>query len=157
MTDASTTPAPAPTVAEAIAERLTAALSPTRLEVVNDSARHRGHMGDDGTGESHFHVTVESAAFAGQSRVARQRMVNHALADLLAERIHALAISARAPGEGARRRSGHPPPPATASGPSRQPSATPSGPPDAARAGAARFVNQASRAAASTAIAGASR
>lgn len=102
MTDASTTPAPAPTVAEAIAERLTAALSPTRLEVVNDSARHRGHMGDDGTGESHFHVTVESAAFAGQSRVARQRMVNHALADLLAERIHALAISARAPGEAAR-------------------------------------------------------
>lgn len=104
MTDASSTPAAPPvpgTVAEAIAARLTAALSPTRLEVANESAQHRGHLGDDGTGESHFRVTVESAAFVGQTRVARQRMVNHALADLLAERIHALAIHARAPGEAA--------------------------------------------------------
>lgn len=86
-------------VAQEIAARLTAALAPTRLDVVNDSARHRGHAGDDGTGESHFTVLVESAAFAGLSRVARQRLVNQALADLLRERIHALAIQARAPGE----------------------------------------------------------
>jgi BolA protein len=56
-------------------------------------------MGDNGTGESHFTVVVESPRFAGLSRIARQRLVNHALADLLAQRIHALAIRARAPGE----------------------------------------------------------
>ena len=98
MTDASTGPA-AHSVAAEITARLTAALAPTRLEVVNESAQHRGHLGDDGTGESHFRVVIESAAFAGQSRVARQRLVNHALADLLQHRIHALAIRATAPGE----------------------------------------------------------
>ena len=86
-------------IATEITQRLTTALAPTRLEVINESAQHRGHLGDDGTGESHFRVIVESAAFAGQSRVARQRLVNHALADLLAARIHALAIQAKAPGE----------------------------------------------------------
>lgn len=77
------------------------ALDPTRLDVVNDSHHHAGHMGDDGTGESHFTVIVESPRFAGLTRVARQRLVNTALADLLATRIHALAIRARAPGEAA--------------------------------------------------------
>jgi BolA protein len=67
--------------------------------VINDSAKHAGHMGDDGTGESHFTVIVESPAFEGVSRVERQRLVNRALADLLRDRIHALAIKARAPGE----------------------------------------------------------
>ena len=86
-------------LANTIAARLTAALTPTRLHVSNDSAQHAGHMGDDGTGESHFSVDVESAAFAGLNRVARQRLVNKALADLLETRIHALAIKARAPGE----------------------------------------------------------
>ena len=86
-------------VADLITARLTEALAPTQLNVSNDSAQHRGHLGDDGTGESHFSVEVESAAFAGKSRVERQRLVNRALADLLAERIHALAIRARAPGE----------------------------------------------------------
>lgn len=91
-------PATAP-LADLIAARLTDALAPAHLDVINDSAKHRGHLGDDGTGESHFTVIVESAAFAGVSRVERQRMVNRALADLLAERIHALAIRATAPGE----------------------------------------------------------
>lgn len=94
MTDASTAP-----IAEQIAARLTDALAPSRLDVVNDSHHHAGHMGDDGTGESHFTVMVESPRFAGLSRVARQRLVNQALADLLETRIHALAIRARAPGE----------------------------------------------------------
>lgn len=98
MTDASTAPAPVPVV-DQITARLTAALAPTLLHVSNDSASHSGHMGDDGTGESHFSVTIESAAFSGASRVQRQRMVNTALADLLRDRIHALAIKARAPGE----------------------------------------------------------
>ncbi|WP_375397815.1 BolA family protein [uncultured Sphingomonas sp.] len=92
-------PATAP-MTEKITSRLTAALSPTRLEVSNDSAQHAGHMGDDGSGETHFSVAVESAAFVGLNRVARQRLVNHALADLMAPGgIHALAIRARAPGE----------------------------------------------------------
>lgn len=86
-------------VAQEITTRLSKALDPSQLEVVNDSARHRGHSGDDGSGESHFTVTVESALFAGLNRVARQRLVNAALADLLESRIHALAIKARAPGE----------------------------------------------------------
>ena len=86
-------------VAAQIEERLRAALAPTQLHVINDSAKHRGHSGDDGSGESHFTVEVVSPAFAGKSRVERQRAVNHALRDLLKERIHALAIKARAPGE----------------------------------------------------------
>jgi BolA protein len=86
-------------VAEEIDQRLRAALAPTRLEVINDSEKHRGHAGHDGSGESHFTVVIESAAFAGQNRVARQRAVNSALSDLLVERIHALAIKATAPGE----------------------------------------------------------
>ena len=95
---APTSTAPIPLVVE-IENRLTAALSPSRLDVSNDSAQHAGHMGDDGTGESHFSVTIESAAFVGVSRVQRQRLVNQALADLLRDRIHALAVRARAPGE----------------------------------------------------------
>lgn len=86
-------------LAEVIEARLRAELAPDSLRVFNESAQHRGHMGDDGTGETHFRVEVESAAFVGLSRVARQRRVNHALADLLATRIHALAIRALAPGE----------------------------------------------------------
>jgi BolA protein len=86
-------------LADVIAERLTAALSPSTLNVANESHLHAGHMGDDGTGETHFRVEVEAAAFAGLSRVARQRLVNHALADLLAGPIHALAIRATAPDE----------------------------------------------------------
>lgn len=96
MTDPATTQVP---VVDLIEQRLGAALAPSRLIVSNDSAQHRGHMGDNGTGETHFSVTIESAAFTGQSRVARQRLVNRALADLLASRIHALAIKATAPGE----------------------------------------------------------
>jgi len=79
---------------------LTAAFAPAALAVTNDSAKHRGHSGDDGTGESHFTVEIESAAFAGVSRVQRQRMVNAALGDIPGQRVHALAIKARAPGEG---------------------------------------------------------
>ncbi|MFV0624018.1 BolA family protein [Sphingomonas sp. ac-8] len=86
-------------VASEIAARLTEALEPTHLEVVNDSGRHAGHSGDNGTGESHFTVIIESGAFVGRSRVERQRLVNRALSDLLVERVHALAIRARAPGE----------------------------------------------------------
>lgn len=86
-------------IEEEIRRRLAEALAPGRLEVVNESALHAGHAGDDGSGESHFRVTVESAAFAGRSRVERQRMVNRALSDLLAGPVHALALRCLAPGE----------------------------------------------------------
>jgi BolA protein len=86
-------------VAAEIEQRLRAALGPTRIVVTNDSARHRGHAGDDGSGESHFTVEIEAPAFAGMSRLDRQRAVNAALGDLMRERVHALAISARAPDE----------------------------------------------------------
>jgi len=86
-------------VAAEIARLLTEALSPTRLAVIDDSEQHRGHAGHSGSGESHFTVEVESPAFAGLNRVARQRAVNAALADLLRDRVHALAIRAKAPGE----------------------------------------------------------
>ncbi len=78
---------------------LTAAFAPTRLAVINDSAKHSGHSGDDGSGESHFTVEIESAAFASVSRLQRQRMVNAALGDIPGQRVHALAVKAKAPGE----------------------------------------------------------
>lgn len=86
-------------VATEIAKRLEAALAPTHLNVINDSDRHLGHTGHDGSGESHFTVEIESPAFAGKSRLERQRAVNTALGKLLRERIHALSIKARTPGE----------------------------------------------------------
>lgn len=87
------------TLAAEIERLLVAAFAPTHLAVVNDSARHHGHSGDDGSGESHFSVEIESPSFAGVSRLERQRMVNRALGDIPGQRVHALAIKARAPGE----------------------------------------------------------
>lgn len=78
---------------------LTAAFAPSKLAVINDSAKHHGHSGDDGSGESHFTIEIESAAFVGQSRVNRQRMVNKALGDIPGQRVHALAIKATVAGE----------------------------------------------------------
>ena len=79
--------------------RLEAALQPTRLDLVDDSEAHRGHGGYNPAGESHFSLIIESAAFAGRSRVERQRLVYAALGDLMRERVHALSIRATAPGE----------------------------------------------------------
>lgn len=86
-------------VAAEITKRLQDSLAPTHLVVRDDSEMHRGHAGHDGRGESHFTVEIVAEQFAGMNRVARQRAVNTALGDLLAERVHALAIKARAPGE----------------------------------------------------------
>ena len=86
---------------EAIRQKLNAAFSPTRLEVVDDSDRHAGHAGATPGGESHFNVLIESAAFAGVSKVVRQRLVYKALADELAGPVHALSVKALAPGEAA--------------------------------------------------------
>lgn len=85
------------TVKQEMEALLTEAFSPTRLEVINDSAKHHGHSGDDGSGESHYTIVIEAAAFAEKSRLERQRMVNKALGDIPGERVHALAIQASAP------------------------------------------------------------
>jgi BolA family transcriptional regulator, general stress-responsive regulator len=82
---------------------LAAAFAPARLAVINDSAAHHGHAGDDGSGESHFTIEIEAEAFVGKSRLERQRMVNRALGDIPGQRVHAVAIRAAAPGEGAGR------------------------------------------------------
>jgi len=79
--------------------RLHSALSPSAIELTDDSEAHRGHGGHNPSGESHFSLTIESPAFAGKSRVERQRLVYAALGDLMRERVHALSIRATAPGE----------------------------------------------------------
>lgn len=86
-------------VATEMLARLNSALSPTRIELADDSEQHRGHGGYNPAGESHFSLRIESAAFAGKSRVERQRMIYAALGDLMEARVHALSIKAIAPGE----------------------------------------------------------
>jgi BolA protein len=86
-------------VAAAIRQKLTDRLAPIRLDVVDESHRHAGHAGARPEGETHFAVTIVSAAFVGVGRVARQRLVYEILADELATRVHALAITTLAPGE----------------------------------------------------------
>jgi BolA family transcriptional regulator, general stress-responsive regulator len=86
-------------VATEMLARLNHALSPSAIELIDDSEKHRGHGGYNPSGESHFTLVIESPAFAGRTRVERQRMVHSALGDLLHERVHALSIKARAPGD----------------------------------------------------------
>lgn len=86
---------------------LTNSFHPERLEIVNESHLHAGHHhGDgrpfDGTGETHFRVRMISAAFAGKSRLERHRAINAALAPVLEDGLHALAVEASAPGESVR-------------------------------------------------------
>jgi len=85
-------------VAAEMLVRLNSALSPTAIELIDDSEQHRGHGGYNPAGESHFTLSIESAAFAGKNRVERQRMVYAALGDLMRARVHALSIHAKAPG-----------------------------------------------------------
>ena len=82
-------------VATEMHDRLTAALAPTALAIIDDSAAHAGHAGHNGAGESHFTVEIASTAFAGLGRIARQRLVYAALGDLMTTRIHALIIRTR--------------------------------------------------------------
>jgi BolA protein len=86
---------------DTIRNKLTAAFDPSRLEIEDDSARHHGHAGARPGGESHFNVLIEAGAFAGASRVERQRLVYRALAEELKGPIHALTVKALAPGEAA--------------------------------------------------------
>jgi BolA family transcriptional regulator, general stress-responsive regulator len=92
-----------PTAVETdIRQHLLAALEPVRLDVINESHLHAGHRSSPGTGDSHFRLVVVSQKFVGLSRVARQRLVNQALASLIGTPIHALAMETLAPGEAPR-------------------------------------------------------
>lgn len=82
-----------------IRSKLTEAFAPSRLEIVDESHLHEGHVGARPEGETHFRVEIVSAAFDGLSRVARQRQVYSALADELAGPVHALALKTMAPAE----------------------------------------------------------
>lgn len=84
--------------ADELAARLRATLAPERLEVHDDSHLHAGHAG--AREGRHFRVSLTSARFAGLSRVARHRLVYDALGPLASQGIHALALEAKAPGEG---------------------------------------------------------
>ena len=86
-------------VATEMLRRLNLALTPGKIELMDDSEQHRGHGGYNPAGESHFTLRIESPAFAGKGRVERQRMIYAALGDLMDSRVHALSIRATAPGE----------------------------------------------------------
>jgi BolA protein len=85
-------------VAEEIRQRLVA-LAPLRMELVDESAKHAGHAGAAPGGNTHWNLTIVSAAFTGKPTVARHRMIYQALGELMQNPIHALAIRARAPEE----------------------------------------------------------
>ena len=88
------------TVKDRIVTTLTGALHPEALEVIDESHHHAGHAGSRSGGETHFRVIVTAAVFAGKSRLDRHRTINDLLAGEMApDRVHALAIEARAPGE----------------------------------------------------------
>lgn len=86
-------------IQQQLENKLTAAFSPSALEVIDDSHLHAGHAGARPGGESHFTVAITAEAFAGKSRLERHRLVNAALADELAGPVHALVIKAKAPGD----------------------------------------------------------
>ena len=99
MVSASTAPAQPGPVATEMTRRLVEALAPTRIELDDQSDHHIGHAGHDARGESHFALRIEAPAFAGLSRIARQRLVYRALGELMEKRVHALTVRAIAPGE----------------------------------------------------------
>lgn len=78
-------------IREEMEQRLTEAFAPSVLVVENESHKHAGHAGDDGSGESHFALQIRAQAFAGMNRVQQHRAVHKALGDIV-PRIHALAL-----------------------------------------------------------------
>ena len=86
-------------VKQRIESKLQAAFLPEQLVVTDESHQHRGHAGWREGGETHFQVSIRSVQFAGKSRLDRQRAIHAILSEELAGPVHALAISARAPGE----------------------------------------------------------
>jgi len=89
-------------VAAEIRRRLEDAFAPQRLEIIDESERHRGHAGWREGGGTHFAVLIVSAAFEGVPRIERQRRIHALLDDLLKQRVHALSVRALTPEEAAR-------------------------------------------------------
>ena len=87
------------TIEDEMRAKLDTALTPSVLDIINESHLHAGHAGSPGTGNSHFRMKIISEAFAGKSRVDRHRLINEILKDELAGKIHALALTVHAPGE----------------------------------------------------------
>lgn len=85
--------------ADRIKEKLMAALVPSRLDIVDESAQHTGHVGARAEGETHFRLTVVADAFVSKTRVERQRLVYQILAEELSGGVHALALTTLAPDE----------------------------------------------------------
>lgn len=75
-----------------IRDNLTRVFAPTALDVINESHKHAGHAGDDGSGESHWRVVIRAPAFEGQNRLSRHRAVHAALGNDILGRLHALAL-----------------------------------------------------------------
>lgn len=90
-------------VASTLQAKLQAAFSPSRLTIVDESDKHRGHVGARPEGETHFRVEIVSEAFAGHSRIDRHRMVTDAVAEELAGPVHAFSLKASTPSESGRR------------------------------------------------------
>jgi BolA protein len=88
------------TISDRMRRKLTAAFAPVRMEIINESAHHIGHSGYANGGESHFQVVIVSEAFAGLGKLARHRAVYDALAEEMADGIHALALELKTPEEG---------------------------------------------------------
>lgn len=86
-------------VADRIERKLRGAFEPEQLAVIDETNQHHGHAGWRESGETHFRVEITAAAFAGKSRVERQRAVYQVLAEELAGPVHALALTANAPGK----------------------------------------------------------
>jgi BolA family transcriptional regulator, general stress-responsive regulator len=84
-------------VADTIRTKLTERLTPIRLDIRDESYRHAGHEGARPEGETHFSITIVSAAFIGRNRVDRQRLVFQTLAEELATRVHALSLTTLEP------------------------------------------------------------
>jgi BolA protein len=90
------------TVAETMRRKLTEALAPADLAIIDESHRHAGHVGARPEGETHFRIEIVATAFEGLSRIERQRLVHQVLATELAGRVHALSLMTRTPDEGRR-------------------------------------------------------
>ena len=85
------------TITDLIKQKVNSELHPTHFELINDSHKHLGHAGHDGSGESHFRLIITSPAFDGCNRIQMHRMVNNLLKPLFEKGLHALSLDLKAP------------------------------------------------------------
>lgn len=86
-------------ISEAIRQAVEAAFQPVHFELINESAQHRGHAGDNGTGESHFKLIIVSSVFESCGRIQRSRLVYSALDKAFSQGLHAISLELLTPGE----------------------------------------------------------